>query len=86
MALNHQPVPSLQWPAMTMDFKVANGSLLAGLKPGTSVMFEFVERQPGEWVITRMTPSVAAASAARPQPAPGSQASPGVQGGHGGHK
>ena len=83
VSLNHQPIPSLKWPAMTMDFKVANGSLLAGLKPGASVGFEFVERQPGEWVITRMTPSAASPSAARPQPAPGSQAGPG---GHGGHK
>jgi Cu(I)/Ag(I) efflux system membrane fusion protein len=83
VALNHQPIPSLKWPAMTMDFKVANGSLLAGLKPGASVMFEFVERQPGEWVITRMTPAAAAASAARPQPAPGSEA---ARGGLGGHK
>jgi Cu(I)/Ag(I) efflux system membrane fusion protein len=55
--LNHGAIASLNWPAMTMEFKVANASLLAGLKPGASVSFEFVERQPGEWVITRIGPT-----------------------------
>jgi Cu(I)/Ag(I) efflux system membrane fusion protein len=52
LSLNHGPVPSLKWPAMTMEFKVANASLLKDLKPGARVTVEFVERQPGEWVIT----------------------------------
>ena len=34
----------------------ANPSLLAGLKPGSTIDFEFVERKPGEWVITTITP------------------------------
>jgi Cu/Ag efflux protein CusF len=34
ISLNHGPVASLKWPAMTMEFKVANASLLQGLKPG----------------------------------------------------
>ena len=52
ISLNHGPVTSLKWPAMTMEFKVANASLLKDLKPGAKVAVEFVERQPGEWVIT----------------------------------
>lgn len=52
LSIDHGPVASLKWPAMTMDFKVANSALLDGLKSGASVRFEFVERQPGEWVIT----------------------------------
>jgi RND family efflux transporter MFP subunit len=55
VSLNHGAIPTLKWPAMTMEFKVANASLLKGLKPGTPVTFEFVERQPGEWVITSLT-------------------------------
>ena len=39
---------------MTMDFKPANDTLLAGLKPGAAIAFEFVERSPGEWVITKI--------------------------------
>jgi len=66
LSLNHGPVPTLKWPAMTMEFKVANASLLAGLKPGQAVRFEFVERQPGEYVVTSITasPGMPAASAA----------------------
>lgn len=54
VTINHGPVASLKWPAMTMDFKVANPSLVAGLKPGAKVSVEFVERNPGEWVITKI--------------------------------
>ncbi len=52
----HRPVASLKWPAMTMDFAIANDSIVAGLKPGTAIDFEFVERKPGEWVITSVKP------------------------------
>ncbi len=52
VSLSHGPVASLKWPAMTMEFKVANAALLTALKPGAKVAFEFVERSPGEWVIT----------------------------------
>ena len=63
MSLNHGPVASLKWPAMTMKFKAANESLLKGLKPGAKVAIEFVERQPGEWVITSVKPLAATAHA-----------------------
>ncbi len=52
ISLNHGPVASLKWPAMTMEFKVANAALLKDLKVGDKLSVEFVERQPGEWVIT----------------------------------
>jgi len=55
LILNHGPVPTLKWPAMTMEFKAANASLLGALKPGQPVRFEFVERQPGEYVVTSIT-------------------------------
>lgn len=60
ISLDHDPVEALKWPAMTMEFKVANDALLKDIKPGAQVMFEFVERQPGEWVITGIKPRVAA--------------------------
>ena len=63
--LEHPPIASLNWPAMTMEFKLANPALLAGIKPGTSVEFEFVERAPGEWVITAIK---AASASAMPAP------------------
>lgn len=52
--VSHGPVASLKWPAMTMEFVPANPSLLADIKPGTAIAFEFVERKPGEWVITQV--------------------------------
>ena len=55
LSINHGPVASLNWPGMTMEFKLANDSLMKGLKPGAMIGFEFVERQPGEWVITAIT-------------------------------
>lgn len=56
LSISHGAVASLKWPAMTMEFKAANDMLLKTLKPGSTVAFEFVERQPGEWVITRVRP------------------------------
>ncbi len=55
VTLTHGPVPALKWPGMTMDFKLANHALQRDLSPGRSVAFEFVERAPGEWVITAVT-------------------------------
>jgi membrane fusion protein, copper/silver efflux system len=78
VSLNHGPVASLKWPAMTMEFKAANAALLAGLKPGQAVSFEFVERQPGEYVVT----SIAAAPAPRKSAAPAPAAGPGTHSGH----
>jgi Cu(I)/Ag(I) efflux system membrane fusion protein len=60
VSIAHGPVDTLKWPAMTMDFKAANGAMLANLKPGTSIAFEFVERSPGDWVITSVKPSTSA--------------------------
>ncbi|HJV62046.1 MAG TPA: efflux RND transporter periplasmic adaptor subunit [Albitalea sp.] len=57
VTLNHGAIATLGWPAMTMEFKVAHAGLLQGLKPGAPVAFEFVERQPGEWVITSIEPA-----------------------------
>lgn len=56
VSISHGPVASLKWPAMAMQFKAANDALLKGLKPGSTVAFEFVERQSGEWVITGVKP------------------------------
>jgi Cu(I)/Ag(I) efflux system membrane fusion protein len=64
VTITHGPVATLKWPAMTMEFKVANAALLKELQPGQTVSFEFVERAPGEWVITAAT----ARSAQTPAP------------------
>lgn len=66
LSLNHGAVPTLKWPAMTMEFKAANASLLTGLKPGQKVGFEFVERQPGEFMVTSIKAAPGAASPPKP--------------------
>lgn len=52
--VTHEPVASLKWPRMTMEFVPANATLFAAVKPGSAISFEFVERKPGEWVITKI--------------------------------
>jgi len=70
VSISHGPIESLKWPAMTMEFKVANAALLKDLKPGAMVNAEFVERRSGEWVITGVKPmtmsSMAPAAGANP--------------------
>jgi Cu(I)/Ag(I) efflux system membrane fusion protein len=53
-SITHGPIASLNWPGMTMDFALANSSLAAGIKPGSAISFELVERAPGEFVITKL--------------------------------
>lgn len=62
VSIEHGPIDSLQWPAMTMEFKVANEGLVTGLKPGARIDFEFVERGEGEWVVTAIKPQAANAT------------------------
>ncbi len=85
LTLNHGPVATLKWPAMTMEFKAANASLLNGLKPGQAVAFEFVERQPGEYVVTAIAAAARTGSsvpAAKATAAPSSTAVPSSHSGH----
>ncbi len=51
VTLQHEPIESLGWPAMTMAFHVKDGHLLAGLEPGRKVHFAFVQ-QGSQYVIT----------------------------------
>lgn len=52
----HEAVPSLNWPAMTMDFKVSKTEELAGLKEGEQVEFQFAEESAGRYAITSISP------------------------------
>ena len=52
--LDHGPMPSLGWPAMSMEFGVADKALLQGVKPGDRVQFDITARAEGEYVIQRL--------------------------------
>lgn len=54
VTVTHGPVPSLKWPGMTMEFTLANPAVASGVKAGSPISFDFVERKPGEWVITSL--------------------------------
>jgi Cu(I)/Ag(I) efflux system membrane fusion protein len=38
--------------------------LISGIKTGSTISFEFVERKPGEWVITAIKPGVSGKASA----------------------
>lgn len=50
VTLSHEPVPSLQWPAMTMQFRLASPALASGIKTGDRVSFAFEQAQAGPLV------------------------------------
>ncbi|HEX5364810.1 MAG TPA: efflux RND transporter periplasmic adaptor subunit [Gallionella sp.] len=54
VSITHEPIASLGWPGMTMDFALANSALTKGIQPGSAIRFEIVERAKGEWVITQL--------------------------------
>lgn len=71
VTITHGEIASLNWPAMTMDFTLADPKLLNGIARGVPVRFDFAERAPGEYVISRIERSTAGQAPAG--------------GGHGGH-
>jgi RND family efflux transporter MFP subunit len=57
LLITHEAIPSLKWPSMTMEFAPANDAVARSVQPGTAITFEFVERKPGEWVVTKIEPA-----------------------------
>ncbi len=45
VTISHEPVATLQWPAMIMTFVANDAAILRGIKPGDNVSFAF--RQSG---------------------------------------
>jgi Cu(I)/Ag(I) efflux system membrane fusion protein len=52
VTLSHGPIPSMQWGAMTMDFKLPAAGAPMGLKPGDTVAFAFKPGKAGDFEIT----------------------------------
>ncbi|MBL8552871.1 MAG: efflux RND transporter periplasmic adaptor subunit [Phenylobacterium sp.] len=50
VTLSHQPIPDLQWPAMTMQFRLADPAMGRGLKVGDNVRFAFDQPAAGPTV------------------------------------
>ncbi len=52
LTLDHEAIPAIKWPAMTMGFKVADPVLLSGLTVGDKVDFELKAEGENYIVIT----------------------------------
>ncbi|NMG00483.1 efflux RND transporter periplasmic adaptor subunit [Aromatoleum toluolicum] len=59
VSITHGAIPALKWPPMTMDFNLASPDVAKGVAPGTPIRFEFEQRTPGEFAITRIEPAAA---------------------------
>lgn len=65
VTLSHDPIPSLQWGAMTMEFAMPKSGVPAGLKPGQRVRFTLIVAKDGMPVIARIEAMGDAGKAAR---------------------
>jgi Cu(I)/Ag(I) efflux system periplasmic protein CusF len=57
--VSHQPIPSLGWPAMTMEFPVAPSVSLNGIKPGSRVNFSLEKGKDGMYQVQSVQPTAA---------------------------
>ncbi|MEW5771358.1 MAG: efflux RND transporter periplasmic adaptor subunit [Pseudomonadota bacterium] len=51
LEMAHEPIPAIDWPAMTMPFDVSDRSLLVGLSKGQKVSFELAKKGEGYVVV-----------------------------------
>ena len=49
--ITHDPIKSLKWPKMTMDFSADDPALLKDLKPGMEVDFELAKKEGGYRIV-----------------------------------
>jgi len=54
--LSHGRIPSLNWPAMTMDFQVKDKTVLKDIKPGQKVEITIVQGSKDQFVVTQIKP------------------------------
>jgi Cu/Ag efflux protein CusF len=53
--ITHDPVESLKWPKMKMNFKAHDPALLKDIKAGMTVDFE-IQKMSNEYRLTKITP------------------------------
>jgi membrane fusion protein, copper/silver efflux system len=54
--ISHEPVASIDWPAMRMNFQLSDAALAEGLTPGQRVEFGFVIEASGASTVTAIQP------------------------------
>ncbi|MBB3009745.1 efflux RND transporter periplasmic adaptor subunit [Cupriavidus alkaliphilus] len=65
MTISHEPIPSVSWGAMTMDFAAPASGMPQGFKPGDRIRFRFHLDRDGAATLSSVE-RAAAASGARP--------------------
>jgi Cu(I)/Ag(I) efflux system membrane fusion protein len=61
VTISHGPIPSLQWPPMTMGFKPPPSGLPDSVRVGTRVSFDIKANDSGGYEIVRIAPDAGAA-------------------------
>ena len=56
VVIAHDPIPALKWPAMTMDFRLADKALASKIKIGDKVKFTLTPGDKGSYTITTIEP------------------------------
>ncbi len=56
VTFSHGPIATLNWPAMTMSFKLKDAALVNGIKTGDSVDFDLVQ-SGNDYLVTRLQKS-----------------------------
>lgn len=57
LTISHEPIPEIGWPAMTMEFPVAPGGDVAGVKPGNRVRFTLEKGGNGMYRVESVQPA-----------------------------
>ncbi len=55
LEMQHDPIPSINWPAMTMEFEVRDPAILKGLKAGQQVEFDLAD-EDGDFPLIAIRP------------------------------
>ena len=56
VTIEHGPVDSLHWPAMTMSFAMQDSKMFDKLAAGEKVKFELAEKTKGRYIVTKIAP------------------------------
>lgn len=57
LVIAHDPIPALKWPAMTMDFRLADKALAGKVKAGDKVKFTLTPSEKGSYTVTAIEPT-----------------------------
>lgn len=57
LVIAHDPIPALQWPAMVMDFRLADKAMAGKVKAGDKVKFTLAPGDKSSYTVTTIEPA-----------------------------